>query len=538
MDRGRRMAGWLTIPAFLLLLALIGMAVTTEPKEDFQERAGDQSDRNGDGRSSQNGDGQSNQNQSSSQSGRTGDQDGRGDGQGAQSGRETDGGQGADSGQQPLIIRTENGEIVVELDENGNPRRVIPSDSLGPTDPDRVLTPDRDGGFIGLRVTEGGTVEPVEVGELQDEDFLIRPSGEGIDITRPDGSRVELTPTEDGELTGTEIAIDGTASDVPADDGDIIIQPGVEFGPGLEVDPDGQPIVIEGRGGPVRIELEPNGDLVANQPDQGDAVVMDIDDLSAIRIDENGDLEIVPLDEIGPDDTVLVPNDGGFDLVRPDGSRVEFRPDGENDGMTATEISPDGEATELTPNPDGSVTLEDGTTVGPIDVAEDGGPIEQLLDQTSDLPWPWVFGAIALLAALSIGTAVYLHRNRPPADFDYSRFATQGVPEDQLEKFLAVLTGDPDPTRSIRLAFYAVERGMAGLPTRRVDETPFEWHSRVEQIRPDLAKPLAPICDMFAMARFAPGQATLQDRDLMVEHLRELNWVAQQSAGPRKMAGV
>ncbi len=531
MTSGRRVAGWLAIPAFLMVLALIGMAVTTEPKERFEERADQQSDQQGDGQEPDGDDGSQSEDPSNQGNGdrpeRRGDPDGtNGDGQRNQSGRD------------PIIIQTENGEIVIELDENGNPERVVPRHALGPNDPGRILTPDPDGGFIGIRVTESGSLEPVEDGDLQDNDFLLRPDGQGVDITRPDGSRVQLRPTDDGELTGTEIAIDGTHKELLSDNGDIIIQPAIDFGPDHQVAADGEPILIGAADGPVRIELESNGDLVANQPSSDEAVTMDIDDLSAIRIDENGDLEVVPLDEIGPDDTTLVPNGDGFDLVRPDGSRVEFRPDGENDGMTATEVSPDGETNELTPNPDGSVTLEDGTTVGPIDVAEDGGPIEQLLDQTSDLPWPWVFGAIAVLAALSIGTALYLHRNRPPAEFDYSRFAVAGVPEDQLEKFLAILTADSDPTRSIRLAFYAVERGMAGLPTRRADETPFEWLSRVEQLSPQMAKPLAPICDLFAMARFAPGQATLQDRDLMVEHLRELNWVAEQSAQQRTMAGV
>lgn len=532
------MVGWLAIPAFLLALALIGMALSTESREDFEERArqdseqGQGQDQTGDqGGSQQDRNGDSGQDPSNRPSDDR--QDGSRNGQPGQDGSE------GQSGRQPIVIQTEDGEIIVELDEDGNPQRAVSGNSTGPTDPSRVLTPDPDGGFIGIRVTEEGTLEPVEDGDLQDEDLLIRPTDGGIDITRPDGSRIRLEPTGDGEVTGTEIAIDGTPSDLVPDNGEIVVQPGTELDPDIVIDPDGEPIVIGADAGPVRIELESNGDLVASQQGTDSGIRMDADDLSAIRVTEDGDLEVVSADEIGPEDTVLVPADDGFDLVRPDGSRVEFRADGDNDGVTATEISPDGEERELTPNPDGSVTLDDGTTVGPIDIAEDGGPIEQLLDQTSDLPWPWVFGAIALLAALSIGTAVYLHRNRPPGnDFDYSQFATGGVPEDQFEKFLRLLLADPDPTRSIRLAFYATERGMAGLPPRRANETPFEWHNRVERTRPELAVPLAPICDLFAMARFAPGQATAADRDLMVEHLRELNAVARQTQAGRQMAGV
>lgn len=528
MSSGRANLGWLAVPGFLLALVLVGMAVTTEPKEQFEQRSRQQSDQ-GDGDAGAVGERSERSTGSEPTAGEAGE-----------GGGNLDGGSGNDGavGRRPIVIRTEGGEVIIEVDEDGNPRRAIPGDSAWPSDPSRVLTPDADGEFVGIRITDDGELEPVGADDIGDGDFLLRPVDDGLEITRPDGSRLRLRPTDDGDLGGTEVAVGGASTQVPSDDGDVVIRPGDGTGREGGTDPGGEPIVVDTEAGPVRIELEPNGDLVANQPDPGSGVAFDDEDLSAIRVDENGNLEVVPLDEIGPDDTVLVPSGGGFDLVRPDGSVVEFRADGEHDGITATEISPDGEARELTPNADGSVTLDDGTTIGPIDIAEDGGPIEQLLDQTSDLPWAWVATAIAVLAALSIATAVYLHRNRPPAGFDYGRLAGTEVSEDQLEKLLSILANDEDPTRSIRLAFYAVERGMAGLPSRRPNETPFEWHARVERTRPDLAVPLAPICDLFALARFAPGQASPADRDLMVEHVRELNEVARRSTADRPMAGV
>lgn len=538
VNNGRRFAGFLAIPAFFTLLALTGFALSTESREDFEERTEEQRpEQSGNTPDQQAGQDQpSDQGQQSDQgSPQQADGSGQDQGQSSQSQQQGQGqgdGQGSSEGRrQPVVIQTENGEIVVELDENGDPIGVVPGDALVPTDPSRVLTPSEDGEFVGFRIDEDGGIEPVERGDFQSGDYLLGPArGDGIDIIRPDGTRVQLRPQSDGELSGSQINGDGTITDIQPDSGDIVIQPGSDLPPNAGSAPGAQPLVIETDRGPVRVDIAANGDLVADQP-TGEMVAIDPDDLSAIRVDEDGSIELVPLDEVGPDDTLLVPADGGFDLVRPDGSRVEFRPDGENDGTTATEITADGQETELVPNPDGSVTLSDGTTVGPIDIAEDGGTFEQIVDRASDLPWPWVFGGIALLALLSIGTAFYLHRNRPDDQFDYSQFVTAGVPEDQFENFLALLLADTDATRAIRLGFYAAERGLGGLPPRRAEETPFEWHARVEHRRPELAHPLGPICDMFARVRFGSEAPTLADRDLMVEHLRELNAVANAASG-------
>ena len=317
-------------------------------------------------------------------------------------------------------------------------------------------------------------------------------------------------------------------------------------GPSGQVTGEGAEITIVGEDGDIVVRLGEDGRPVLLTPNEGEAVSVDPDDAVAIRVTEDGTLEVVPIDEIGPDDTVLVPADGGFDLIRPDGSRVEFRTGGENDGITATELTPEGQRIELEPNPDGSVTLSDGTTVGPIDFAEDGGPIERFIDRTRNLPWPWVFGGLALLAAASIALAVHLHRNRPTGGgLDLGRLAGPDIPSDRFEEFLATLARDPDPSRAIRVGFSVAERGLGGVAPRRADETPFEWHQRIEQAtsnRPDGAtgspesNPVGPlvgrVCDLFARARFAPGEATEDDRRDLIETLRRLHGVSGRGGGP------
>ena len=60
------------------------------------------------------------------------------------------------------------------------------------------------------------------------------------------------------------------------------------------------------------------------------------------------------------------------------------------------------------------------------------------------------------------------------------------------------------PSHSIMSRCTCTGVGAAPWVTRRRDETPFEWHRRGESSHPALAEPLAPICDLFARARFAP----------------------------------
>lgn len=259
----------------------------------------------------------------------------------------------------------------------------------------------------------------------------------------------------------------------------------------------------------------------------GAPIDIDPDDLVAIRLGEDGRLEVIPLDEVGPDDTIVAPADGGFDLRRPDGSIVEFRADGENGGITATEIAPDGRATELEPGSDGSVTLSDGTTVGPIDVVDELGPVERLIERTRELPWPLLVAGLVLLVLGSAALALYLHRKRSDETFDFGQLASSGVPDGRFEQFLDALRRDPDPSRAIRVGFSVAEQGLGGIPGRRADETPFEWHRRVGEGvgegSEEIDRILGRVCDLFARARFAPGRSTDADRQAMVDALRDLH---------------
>jgi hypothetical protein len=538
----RSLLGWLAIPPLLLAFVLAGMAVATEPKEEFEERAraraeaeaeqSNESDRQGgsDERSGERPDGRSGS-EPRSTPGDDGDQT---------VGDRSRAGAGGDQSQRPVVIQVDGGEVLVEFDENGRPTRIVAGEGGSDLISDRRFVPDEDGDFAGFAVVDG-RLEPVRTAEFTIDDYWLETRSEGIEINRPDRARIQiragLPESEGGEVTftGTSVSPAGIAAALAEIDGRFVVQPASDFGPEFVVDPESEPIIVDVESGRYVFDLQPEGDLTVTASEPAS---VPFGEASAVRLDEDGNFEVIPLEEISPDDTLLVPADRGFDLARPDGSRVEFRPDGENDGMTATEVSPDGQRRELEPNPDGSVTLDDGRTVGPIDYAEDGGALERLLDQTSDLPWPWVFGAIAALAALSIGTAVYLHRNRPRDAFDFSQFAVAAVPEDRFERFLSTLREESDATRAIRLAFHAVERGLAGLPIKRADETPFEWQGRVAAADAEFGQALAPICDLFALARFAPGEATDAERDRMIDHLRALNELAKRRSGRSAMAGV
>lgn len=285
------------------------------------------------------------------------------------------------------------------------------------------------------------------------------------------------------------------------------------------------------------IVVTTDGERVWLRPvDRDEVAQLDPDDLVAIRLTEDGGFEVVPIEEIEPGDTVVTPAENGFDLTRPDGTVVEFRADGRNGGVTATEIDPDGRSTELTPNEDGSVTLGDGTTVGPIDTA-DPGTFGRILERTRGLPWRWILLGLGLLALVSVALAVHLHRKRPGDAFDLDQLARSDVPDDRFERFLAGLAADPDPARAVRIGFSVVERGLGGVPPRRDDETPFEWHRRVEADRPGFGPVIGAVCDLFARVRFAPGQATEEDRRTMVESLRRLHHVDRGSGGPAGPAG-
>lgn len=240
---------------------------------------------------------------------------------------------------------------------------------------------------------------------------------------------------------------------------------------------------------------------------------------SGVRLTPEGRLEPVPPGIIEADDLGLTPTDQGVDVHAPDNPLVELRPDGRTGGVSATEF--DGETVTPLTGSDGTVELNDGTTISPIELPGQGTAV--VVATPREMPWRWIAATIAALATASALTGYLLHRNHVEPRFSVTTtldWATDGA--EDFEGFLDRLAADPDPTRAIRLAFHAVEQGLSGLPVRRAEETPFEWHRRASDTVPAVESTLGGICDLYAKARFAPGRATEQDRRNMIVDLRRL----------------
>ncbi len=240
---------------------------------------------------------------------------------------------------------------------------------------------------------------------------------------------------------------------------------------------------------------------------------------SGVRLTSDGRLEPVPPGIIEPSDLGLTPTDQGVDVHAPGNPPVELRPDGRTGGVSATEF--DGETVTPLTGPDGTVALNDGTTISPIELP--GEVAAAIVAAPREMPWRWIVATIAALAIASALTGYLMHRNQGEPSTSVTTtldWATDGV--EDFEGFLERLAADPDPTRAIRLAFHAVEQGLSGLPVRRDEETPFEWHRRASDTVPAVESTLGRICDLYAKARFAPGRATEQDRRDMIDDLLRL----------------
>lgn len=279
-------------------------------------------------------------------------------------------------------------------------------------------------------------------------------------------------------------------------------------------------ITISGAEGSIEVRFDPDG--VARAGVEGIDGEYDLvpGTGSGVRITDEGTLEPVPPGMIGPDDLGLTPTEQGVDLHAPDNPLVELRPDGRTGGVSATEF--DGETVTPLTGPDGTVALNDGTTISPVELPAVGaGSI--VVAGPRDLPWRWIATTIAALAITSALTGYLLHRNHVEPSLAATMtldWATDGT--EDIDGFLERLAADPDPTRAIRLAFHSVEQGLSGLPVRRDEETPFEWHRRASDIVPAVESTLGRICDLYAKARFAPGRATDDDRHAMIADVRHL----------------
>ncbi len=295
-------------------------------------------------------------------------------------------------------------------------------------------------------------------------------------------------------------------------------------------------VTISSEAGVIEVRFDPDGVARASVEGQDGEFDLVQGTGSGVRLtDDGGDgprLEPVPPGVIGPDDLGLTPTDNGVDLHAPTNPLVELRPDGEFGGVSATQF--DGTDVTTLSGEDGVVVLNDGTTIDPIEAPGSGDGILVAVDPR-EMPWRWIFSAIAGVAIASALTGYLLHRNHVEPNFAVTQtldWASDGT--EDIDGFLERLANDPDPTRAIRLAFNAVERGLSGLPVRREEETPFEWHRRASDTVPAVETTLGRICDLYAKARFAPGQATDEDRNSMIDHVRRLvhGTHTPQPAGP------
>lgn len=291
-------------------------------------------------------------------------------------------------------------------------------------------------------------------------------------------------------------------------------------GDGVTADPPS--VTISNERGDIELRFDPDGVARASTADQPAEFDLVPGTSAGVRLNEDGQLEPVPPAEIGEGDVGLTPSPSGVDVVAPGNPLVELRPDGELGGVSATEF--DGETITSLTSSSGEVTLDDGTTISPVEAPADGFTV--IVSEAGPMPWTWIFAGIAILALVSATTGYLLHRNRPEETLTTPVFDSTTRADEDFEQFLDRLAADPDPTRAIRLGFHAIEQGVGGLPIRRDEETPFEWHRRTSETMPAVEQPLGEVCDLFAKVRFAPGEATAADRDHMIDQLRRLLHVA------------
>jgi hypothetical protein len=244
-----------------------------------------------------------------------------------------------------------------------------------------------------------------------------------------------------------------------------------------------------------------------------------------LRLDDDGLLEAVDRQELTDDDTRAFVTDDGLDLGRPNGNVVVFTFD-DDERLMGAEFTPDGDQLEVNRNSDGTFTFDDGTTVGPFDNPGLTDQAEQqggLFGGQRDLPWRWVVIWLVGMTLASLALALYLHLVAEPVDLDIPALAVAST-DDEFERFLAGLAGDPNPTRAIRLAFQVAEQGLGGLPRRRREETPQEWQERVQDQRRELASPVTELCGLYSRIRFGGRTADERDRQAAIAALRAIRF--------------
>lgn len=323
-----------------------------------------------------------------------------------------------------------------------------------------------------------------------------------------------------------------TTDEVPFDATRIIIQ--TPDG-AVEITTDGNRIVGESPDGTaevLRLVEDPNGDIIG------------------FRVNEDGTFSPVRATDDTEGATLLLPNgDGSFDLIKPDGTRVQVGV--QNGEVAAGEFGEDG-FTPLPQNEDGSFQLDDDLFATPTDARpfdEEAAPAAPSSPSTPGaFPWRTILIALAAAAALGLGIWFFMR-------FSPKVSAVGDVPIEQLfaaapmvrrepaadpwaafEEYLAELLADPDPSQAVLLAFAYVEAGVGTVPARVSDETPYEWLRRIQAVDAEAAALVQPLLERYVAIRFGGHVAEDAERRRAVNDLRIVTYTVCGAADA--LAGV
>lgn len=230
-------ARWLMVPAMVALLVLVGLAVSSESRQEFADGlgdgsggggdAGEQADQSPDGEPT--GDGQFEFDPDGEFSGGVADptaeeadaQASGGSGEGEPTGDEM----ATAVAQSNVDIRGEDGSVAVQIgpgaDDLAFPR--TPKGEPG------VATRLRSDGLEpveGLALQPDASLDVIDVGEIEPGQIVLDGNpADGVDLVRSDGTRVAIRTPQAGQGAGlqiTEVAADGTSTPLEADgDGSI-----------------------------------------------------------------------------------------------------------------------------------------------------------------------------------------------------------------------------------------------------------------------------------------------------------------------------
>lgn len=285
-------------------------------------------------------------------------------------------------------------------------------------------------------------------------------------------------------------------------------------------------------------------------------------DIGGLRIDESGNVEMVPLDEVDADTITITetPNgelrfdgldgfDGGSVTVEGDGdgSLVITTPDGEytveGDGSFG-QLSDEG----FTTDEDEGITTDEGTQT-PENATPPSPPDPQPDQDSDDSDSGWSFpdlsslgpvlAVLAIVAAAGFGAVLvkqFLGRSRGTSEaattpgVDSVDSVSESEPAvdfseeiDAIDRMLWEIDQEPDPRLAIQRVYAAVETGLGNQAlARRSSETPGVYLQRVLGRDAGLEAPLAVLTHLFEVARFSHHPITPEMRGQAIDALQTI----------------